>query len=128
MKLPKTEVLKKLQVSLRLLGRDRNTVTSYCRTAGHFYDYVRAQPAGRTSEQLAEGYLTLRVTRDNVSAVTQNHHLRHWYATHFAGDLRDLQELLGHRSIETTALYRHPQLDSAVSPLAQLASQLALAA
>jgi integrase len=333
MKLPKSEVLKKLEVSLRLLGRDRNTVTSYCRTAGHFYDYVRAQPSGRSSEQLAEGYLTLRVTRDNVAAVTQNHdlaalnalfasfgrklgnvdalrakrpqyarhcpttaevmalfgaltdtpelparlmaltmaatglriseclgarlkdfrreaetlhlvvrdpkqahdrwvpipamlwpalraqaqharrvfahdqarakplpistpgafarkyprapssigwmflfpspgpqrhpdtkipmrwhqppgdvqrafaaacdtleargkliaritphHLRHWYATHFAGDLRDLQELLGHRSIETTALYRHPQLERAVSPLAQLAPQLALAA
>jgi hypothetical protein len=52
MKLPKADVLKKLEASLRLLGRDRNTVYSYCRTAGHFYDYVRAQPPGRTSEQL----------------------------------------------------------------------------
>jgi hypothetical protein len=111
MKLPKTEVLKKLEVSLRLLGRDRNTVTSYCRTAGHFYDYVRAQPSGRTSEQLAEGYLTLRVTRDNVSAVTQNHDL---------AALNALFAAFGRKLGNVDAL-------RAVSPLAQLAPQLALA-
>lgn len=55
------------------------------------------------------------------------HHLRHWYGTHFAGDIRDLQELMGHKSIETTALYRHPQLDRAVSPLEALSGPLALA-
>lgn len=55
------------------------------------------------------------------------HHLRHWYGTHYNGDLRDLQELMGHKSIETTAIYRHPQLDRAVSPLEQVAPQLAIA-
>jgi integrase len=331
MKLPKTEVLAKLEASLRLLGRDRNTVASYCRTAGYFYDFVARQPKGQTSEQLAEAFLTMRVKHDDVSASTQNHdlaalnalfaafgrklgnvdalrakrpqfarhcpttpevmalfatltdtpkvparlmaltmastglriseclearlkdfrreaeklhlvvrdpkqahdrwvpippmlwpalraqaqharrvfaqdqaraeplpiampgalarkypraphsigwmflfpspnpqrhpdsgqlmrwhqppgdvqhafsracdeleaagrliaritphHLRHWYGTHYSGDLRDLQELMGHRSIETTALYRHPQLDRATSPLEPLAPHLAL--
>lgn len=50
------------------------------------------------------------------------HCLRHAYGTHFAGDLRDLQELLGHKSLETTALYRHPSIDRAPSPLDTLAS------
>jgi site-specific recombinase XerD len=333
MKLPKPEVLAKLEASLRLLGRDRNTVASYCRTASYFYDFVARQPKGQTSEQLAEAFLTMRVKKDDVSASTQNHdlaalnalfaafgrklgnvdalrakrpqfarhcpttpevmalfttlvdtpkvparllaltmaatglriseclearlkdfrregeklhlvvrdpkqahdrwvpipamlwpalrtqarharrvfaqdqarqqplpiatpnaicrkypraphsigwmylfpspnpqrhpdtkqlmrwhqppgdvqhafssacdeleragrliaritphHLRHWYGTHYNGDLRDLQELMGHRSIETTALYRHPQLDRATSPLEQFGSSLALPA
>lgn len=45
------------------------------------------------------------------------HCLRHAFATHFQGDLRDLQELLGHKSLETTSIYRHPQIERAVSPL-----------
>lgn len=75
MKLPKTEVIEKLRLSLRLLGRDHNTVSSYCRTAAHYYDFVARQPRGRSSEDLAEAFLSLRVTRDDVSASTQNHDL-----------------------------------------------------
>lgn len=48
------------------------------------------------------------------------HHLRHWYATHFQGDIRDLQAMLGHKSLETTQTYRHPHLDRVQSPILQL--------
>lgn len=93
------------------------------RTAGlvrwHLPDYEVQHAFARACDRLeAAGRIFARITP---------HHLRHWFGTHFAGDLRDLQELLGHRSIETTALYHHPQLDRAVSPLESLAPALALA-
>lgn len=52
------------------------------------------------------------------------HCLRHAFATHFNGDLRDLQELLGHKSLETTSIYRHPQIERSVSPLDLLAASV----
>ena len=45
------------------------------------------------------------------------HVLRHGFGTHFAGDIRDLQAILGHKSLETTAIYRHPEIHRAASPL-----------
>jgi len=54
-----------------------------------------------------------------IAAITP-HCLRHGFATHFRGDIRDLQELLGHKSLETTQIYRHPALERAESPLDRL--------
>lgn len=52
------------------------------------------------------------------------HCLRHAYGTHFAGDIRDLQAQLGHKSLETTQTYRHPHIERIRSPLADLAPAL----
>jgi integrase len=48
------------------------------------------------------------------------HCMRHAYGTHFEGDIRDLQAILGHRSLETTQTYRHPEVDRARSPIVAL--------
>jgi integrase len=53
------------------------------------------------------------------------HCLRHWYGTHFQGDIRDLQAMLGHKSLETTQTYRHPHLDRVRSPILELLSPAA---
>ena len=49
------------------------------------------------------------------------HVLRHGFATHFAGDIRDLQAILGHKSLETTMGYLHAEALSVRSPLEALA-------
>lgn len=56
------------------------------------------------------------------------HCMRHAYGTHFEGDIRDLQAILGHKSLETTQTYRHPEVDRAVSPIVALMPQLTAAA
>jgi integrase len=85
----------------------------------HLPDYDVQHSFARACDRLeSQGRIFARMTP---------HHLRHWYGTHYDGDLRDLQELMGHRSIETTALYRHPQLERATSPLESIAPALALA-
>ena len=62
----------------------------------------------------------LAVAGRPLSVPITPHVLRHGFATHFAGDIRDLQAILGHKSLETTATYRHPELHRAGSPLEEL--------
>jgi integrase len=85
----------------------------------HLPDYAVQKAFARTCDGLERsGRIVARITP---------HCLRHWFGTYFDGDIRDLQALLGHKSLETTQTYRHPQLDRAVSPLERFAPQLALA-
>jgi integrase len=51
------------------------------------------------------------------------HHLRHAWATYAHANgapLRDLQEILGHKSIETTARYVRPDPERVISPFESL--------
>jgi site-specific recombinase XerD len=60
--------------------------------------------------------------RAGVEAITP-HHLRHAWATHSAdagANIRDIQEILGHRDIHTTMRYIRPQPERVPSPLESL--------
>jgi integrase/recombinase XerC len=61
--------------------------------------------------------------RGKLPVILTPHHLRHAWATHSidaGASVRDVQEILGHNSLETTMQYVHSEIERVVSPLETL--------
>lgn len=69
--------------------------------------------------EIQRAFAVAREAAGIFSTITP-HCMRHGFGTHFEGDVRDLQAILGHKSLETTQTYRHPHLDRARSPIVGL--------
>lgn len=79
-------------------------------------------------DQSVQRAVRAAVRQAGISGVLTPHHLRHAYATHAmrAGAFpRDIQEVMGHRSLETTMGYLHAEAGLVASPLESLVEAVA---
>ena len=80
----------------------------------------------RVYEKTLQAAIRRAVRRAGICKPASAHTLRHCFATHLllnGTDLREIQELLGHKSVETTMVYTHVIRElktKARSPLDQL--------
>ena len=76
-----------------------------CSPKGYLFE---GQTGGKYSESSVANILKKSIKKANINKKATVHTLRHSFATHLleAGtDIRYIQELLGHKSIKTTAIY-----------------------
>jgi integrase/recombinase XerC len=118
-------VLRDREVTLTGKGSRRRTVPVGARAAAALRAWLDARPAhaaaaeaalfvGARGRRIAPGVVQGRLKRwalaAGVDAKVHPHVLRHSFASHVlqsSGDLRAVQEMLGHASISTTQVYTH---------------------
>ncbi len=74
------------------------------------YWVFEGQTGGKYSDRSVQNILQKAVQKSGVNEDTTVHTLRHSFATHLVingVDLRQVQEYLGHSSLETTSIYTH---------------------
>ncbi len=78
--------------------------------ASHHGALFLSQQGKRISVRLIQNQIKIRATQQGISLDLHPHMLRHSFASHVlqsSGDLRAVQEMLGHASIASTQVYTH---------------------
>jgi len=71
-------------------------------------------------DQVVQRAMRATTARLKLNPMISPHSLRHAFATHTmasGANVRDIQEVMGHNSLETTMGYLHPEADRVVSPI-----------
>ncbi len=96
--------------TLKILGADADLSERCVFDIGLFNTRYRCR--GRMEPSTVTNFFRRLSTETGI--VISAHRLRHTLATHLAkeGQYKELQNILGHRSMQTTMRYIHPKLDS----------------
>jgi integrase/recombinase XerC len=93
------------------LAAVRNWLTVRATQKGHETDALFLSPAGkRLNVRMIQQRIKVWATKQGLTVDPHPHMLRHSFASHVlqsSGDLRAVQEMLGHASIASTQVYTH---------------------
>jgi len=126
MEQPKRKLLDMVRDKMRLKHYSLSTERTYVHWIKHYIFFHNKKHPLEMEKPEIEQFLTSLAVQKKVSPTTQNqafvalkagvhkrvtsHIFRHSYATHLLQsgvDLRSIQELVGHKSVETTMVYRY---------------------
>jgi site-specific recombinase XerD len=85
---------------------------------------VRGQYRWHATDEMVGKQMRAAIRAAGITKRITPHTLRHAFATHAmesGNDIKTVQELLGHESLETTAIYLHGDVAHGVSPLDAMA-------
>ena len=88
---------------------------------------VRGQYRWHATDEMVGKQMRAAIRAAGITKRITPHTLRHAFATHAmeaGNDIKTVQELLGHESLETTAIYLHGDVAQGVSPLDAVARPL----
>jgi len=96
--------------TLKVLGSDADLSNRYVFDIGLFNPRYHCR--GRMEPNTVTNFFRRLSTETGITISA--HRLRHTLATHLAreGQYKELQDILGHRSMQTTMRYIHPKLDT----------------
>jgi site-specific recombinase XerD len=93
-----------------LSSKVKDLLLEYIRQYNPKFYLFEGQTGGKYSDRSVQNILQAAVIKSGVDENTTVHTLRHTFATHMILQgvyIRRVQELLGHSSLETTAIYTH---------------------
>jgi integrase len=116
-------LIPKLKAALAEQSCLPNTVSTYCFWARKFYGFIRkpaSQWTGSATDESVAKQMRAAVRSAGIVKRVPPHTLRHAFATHAmqsGNDIETVRQLMGHETLETTAIYLHSHAAQGRSPM-----------
>jgi site-specific recombinase XerD len=114
-----SEIIQETKRLIRLKHYSYSTERTYLQWIERFFEYARHH----ISDSAIQEVIKKAIRKAGIPKHASVHTLRHSFATHLlmnGVNIREVQELLGHKNVETTMIYTHVLRDMSKAPKSPL--------